>query len=154
MSTTQAPVAAYRAASIHRYSPTSAAVRPKGSAPSGTTGPGTVPELGPVSDNRGRSVDHRAVVVGDRHAPILAERLAGDPDPGRHLAALVLGPVDQADHPGDRIGIEALGHQLVGRPVGLDVTRHHRIQYRVGRKRLVVPLVGAELGGRGLVEDR
>jgi hypothetical protein len=47
-------------------------------------------------------------------ATILAERLARDPDPGRHLTPLVLGPVDQPDHLQHRIRVETLGHQVVG----------------------------------------
>src|SRR5665213_1565759 len=109
MSETQDPSVAKSAVSIQRYSPTSAAVTSQGSDAPVTGSSTTGSNRG--SDNRGRPVvggrqrrrpvvggrpgGHRAVVVGDGHASILAESLARDPDPGRHLASLVLGPVDQ-----------------------------------------------------------
>ena len=46
---------------------------------------------------RGAAGALAAVAVGDRHAPVAAERARGDLDPRRRLAALVLGEVDEAD---------------------------------------------------------
>src|SRR5579871_6651709 len=48
------------------------------------------------------------VGVGDGQAPVLAEGLGGEPDPGRALAALVLGPVDQAHDAQHRVAVEAV----------------------------------------------
>ena len=54
-----------------------------------------------------------AVAVGDRHAPVAAERLRGDADAGRVLAALVLGEVDEAQDAVDVLGGQAALDELV-----------------------------------------
>src|SRR2546423_686917 len=67
-----------------------------------------------------------AVAVGDRHAPVAAEGLAGDLDARRALAALVLGEVDQADDAVD-VGLgEAARDQLLAAEVLLDVALDDR----------------------------
>ena len=48
-----------------------------------------------------------SVAVRDRHPPVAAEGPLGDLDPGRRLAPLVLGDVDEPDHAVDGIGVES-----------------------------------------------
>ena len=55
-----------------------------------------------------------SVGVRDRHPPVAAERARRDLDPGRRLAALVLGPVDQREHP---------LHGLLGSPASASWSR-------------------------------
>src|SRR5215217_9431575 len=71
--------------------------------------------------------------VGDGEAAVLAEGAAGDLGAGRGLAALVLGPVDQADDLSRGVAVEALGHQLVEAGVVLDVGLQDRVQQLVRR---------------------
>ena len=82
------------------------------------------------------------------------ERLGGDPHPGRGLAALVLGQVDQAHHPGHQLLVEARFDQLAGGQVALHVGLEDRVEHLVGRQALVVALVGAQLGRRRLGQHR
>ena len=51
--------------------------------------------------------------VGDRQPAVAAERLRGDADAWRRLAALVLGAVDERDHIVDDLAGETLVDQLL-----------------------------------------
>src|SRR5437773_2691637 len=85
---------------------------------------------------------------------VAAEGLLAQPDSGRRLAALVLGPVDQGDGAFDDVEIEAVRAQLLGGAVLLDVGGEHLVERRIGRQRVLVELVFPQLGGRGPVDDR
>src|SRR5207244_421752 len=50
-----------------------------------------------------------------RRSAIAAERLGREPNAGRGLAALVLGPVDQRDGALDHVRVEAVGRELLPR---------------------------------------
>src|SRR5215210_7269646 len=49
------------------------------------------------------------IAVRDRHAPVASERLRRDLDTRRRLPPLVLGAVDELDHPVDEPGVEPGG---------------------------------------------
>ena len=91
------------------------------------------------------------VAVRDRHPAVAAERLAGDLDAGRLLAALVLGQVDEPDDAVDVLGRQAARDELLAAEVLLDVALEDRVEDRVGRQRVLVLLVGAQLGRRRAV---
>src|SRR5271166_280670 len=108
---------------MNRYSPTSAAVTPRVRTEAST--PARSVAWGAGSSNlggllAGRALRHAArrptgaVLVGDGHPPVAPEGLRRDAHPRRHLAALVLGPVDELDHTSDHRGIVALRDQVVG----------------------------------------
>ena len=85
--------------------------------------------------------------------PVAAERLRRDAHPGRALAALVLGDVDEARHPPHDGLVVAELDDLAGRAVLLDVRLEDRVEHLVRRQALVVALVGAQLGRRRLGDD-
>ena len=91
-----------------------------------------------VGQRRARSAP---VAVGDRHAPVAAERARGDLDPGRRLAALVLGEVDEADRAVDLLLGQPLGDQLLAAVVELDVALQDPVEQLVGGQRVLVALV-------------
>src|SRR5262249_58375130 len=62
-----------------------------------------------------------AELVRDRKPPVPAERLRAHLDSGRSLAALVLGPVDEADHLVDDVLGKTAADQLLAALVLLDL---------------------------------
>ena len=72
--------------------------------------------------------------------------------PGGIWRRLYSAPSTRAHDPVDERRGEALGHEVRRRAVPLDVTLEHRVELLVGRERLVVTLVGTQLGRRRLVE--
>ena len=86
--------------------------------------------------------------VRDRRAPVAPERLRPQLDAGRRLPALVLRAVDQSHRPLDELAVEPVGGQLLARPVVLDVGLQDAVELGVRRERVLVELVGAQLGGR------
>src|SRR4029077_13433658 len=95
-----------------------------------------------------------AIAVGDRHAPVTSEGARGDLDPGRSLAALVLGEVDEADGAVDLRGGEALGDQLLAALIELDVAAQDAVEQLVGGQGVLIDLIGAQLGGGWALDDR
>src|SRR5205823_11270474 len=95
-----------------------------------------------------------APAVCYRGAPIAAERLRSQSNSGRGLAALVLGAVDQLEGALDDLGVEAVRRQLLTRAVLLDIGLEDAVELGVGRQRVLVELVLAQLGGRCAVDDR
>src|SRR3954452_20545230 len=92
---------------------------------------------------------HRvAESVGDREPPVAPERARRDADAWRGLAPLVLGLVDHPDDPLDLVRRQSLADELLGVEVALDVAEQDRVEDVVGGKRLVVALLGAQLGRR------
>ena len=89
-----------------------------------------------------------AKLVRDRQAPVAAERLRADLDPGRRLAALVLGAVDEPDHLVDDLLGQAAADQLLAALVLLDVGLEDRVEQVVGRQRVLVALVRLQLRRR------
>ena len=87
-------------------------------------------------------IEPKRLVIGRRRSRPKA--LVDDPDPGRSLAALVLGPVDQPD---DLLDVSS------GRPcatrldalVALDVGLEDPVEHLVGRQGVLVELVGPQL---------
>ena len=73
--------------------------------------------------------------------------------PGRRLAALVLGAVDERERPLDDVGVELL-EQLLARAVELDVRLEHRVERVVRRDRVLVALVRPQLGARRALDRR
>ena len=74
--------------------------------------------------------------------------------PGGLLAALVLGEVDEPDHALDVGGGQAARDELLAPEVLLDVALEDRVEDLVGRQRVLVALVGAQLGRRRAGDDR
>ena len=66
-----------------------------------------------------------------------------DLDPGRRLAALVLGGVDHPDHAVDHLGGHSAADQLLAALVLLDVGLEDRVEQVVGRQGVGVLLVRA-----------
>src|SRR5215212_10546649 len=93
-----------------------------------------------------------AVSIRDRHPPIPPERLRRDLYPRRVLASLVLGQVDEAQHAVDVAGVVARPDDLVAAHVLLDVGLEDGVEDRVRRERVLVALVGAQLGTRRALE--
>src|SRR5439155_1739439 len=81
------------------------------------------------------------------------ERLGAELDPRRGLAALVLGAVDHRDRTLDYVAVEAVGRELLAGAVLLDVGLEHAVERGVRRQRVLVELVGAQLGARRAVDD-
>src|SRR5947207_15761134 len=86
-----------------------------------------------------------APAIGDRRAPVAAERLRPELDARRRLPALVLRPVDHLDCAFDDVAVEPVARQLLARAVLLDVRLEDPVERRIGRKRVLVELVGAKL---------
>ena len=84
----------------------------------------------------------------------LPKAFGRDPRARRVLAALVLRDVDEAGDPGHQRRVEAGGDELAAGHVPLDVGLDERVEHLVGRQRLVVALVGPQLGRRRLREHR
>ena len=78
------------------------------------------------------SVGRSTVAIGDRHPTIPAERFRRDPDPGRGLAALVLGQIDEPHDLAHELFVEARLHQLGRGEVLLHVGEQHGIEHVVG----------------------
>jgi hypothetical protein len=89
-----------------------------------------------------------APAVRDRRASVAPERLRAELHAGRGLAPLVLGPIDERERPLHDAGIEPVLEQLLARAVELDVRLEDAVERGIGRKRVLVELVGAELGAR------
>src|SRR3954471_11243591 len=94
------------------------------------------------------------VPVGDRDPAVLAERLRSDAYADRGLPPLVLGDVDQPHDPLHRFRVEAEIDQLRDREVVLHVPLDDGVEDLVRRQALVVSLVGPQLGGGRLGQDR
>ena len=93
--------------------------------------------------------------VRDRDAAVAAEGLLVHLDAGRRLPALVFGEVDEArDALRHLERREAPAGDLLGREVVLDVGLEQRIELLVGRQRLVVALIVAQLGRGRALDDR
>ena len=115
---------------------------------------GPAVRAGADDDRRAAAAPSAAVAVRDRHPPVAAERLRRDLDPRRLLAALVLGQVDEADDAVDVLRGQAAGDELLAAEVLLDVALEDRVEHLVGRQRVLVALVGAQLGRRRPRDDR
>ena len=73
-----------------------------------------------------------SVAIGDRHAPITAEGARGDLDPGRRLAALVLGAIDELDRAVHlRLG-QTLGDKFLAALAELDVAVENAVEQGIG----------------------
>src|SRR5271167_5099994 len=101
-----------------------------------------------------RPTPSAAIAVGDRHAPVAAERARGDLDSGGCLAALVLGEVHEPDRTVDLALGEPLGDQLLASLVELYVALQDAVEQLVGGKRVLVALVVPELGRGRALDDR
>ena len=86
------------------------------------------------------------VAVRDRYPPILAERLGAHAHAGRRLPALVLGEVDEAHDAIDEGSVVPGCDELGAREVVLDVAAQDRVEHLIGRQRIVVALIGPQLG--------
>ena len=73
-----------------------------------------------------------AVAVGDRQPPVAAEGARRDADPGRGLAALVLGAIDERDHPLDLLGRQPAADELRAVEVLLHVAGEDLVEQLVG----------------------
>jgi len=71
----------------------------------------------------------------------------------RRLPPLVFGDVEQAVDPRHRLAIESLGHDRGQRLFPLDQPLQDRIEHLVGRQRILVGLVFAQLRGRRPGDD-
>src|SRR3569832_1635146 len=89
-----------------------------------------------------------------RHASSRTERLARDLQSRRHLAALVLAGADAADHVAHHRGVDPGGDQGVAVQTTLQGRLQVGVQHVVGRQRVLVGLVRAQLGGGGLGQRR
>src|SRR4051794_5245559 len=69
--------------------------------------------------------------VRDRHPAVAAERLETDLRARRVLPPLPLRGVDHPGHPLDHLGVEALGDDLGGAQIAVDVALEHRVQQGV-----------------------
>src|SRR5207245_454949 len=100
-----------------------------------------------------------AEAVDDRRAPVAAKGAGRDLDADRSLAALVLVGVHHGDDAPHRVRRESTGDEVVHALVFLDVALENAVELGVGWKRVLVGLVGAQLGRRrareyGLRDDR
>ncbi len=93
--------------------------------------------------------------LGQGKAAANAEGLRSDFKAGRRLLALVLRAVhltgDGADH---FEGEEAFVGDFLGRPEILDIGLQDAIEVLIGRKRVLVLLIGAQFSRRGLSRSR
>src|SRR5947209_648078 len=87
--------------------------------------------------------------------PCSSSRVARDDEGGRELAALELvgGRLDAVEYVVDERGVVALGDDLFGRSLALEVELEDWVEHVVGRKTLVVELVGGEFRRGALVDD-
>ncbi len=88
-------------------------------------------------------------MVRDGHPSVLAKGLGADPHTWRHLTPFVLGLVHEPDDAGHGGRVETLGDKVGGGAVAFDVAGQDGIELGIGRERLVVALIGSQLGGRG-----
>src|ERR671935_1403253 len=88
----------------------------------------------------------RHIAVRDRHPAIAAKSPGRDLDAWRRLPALVLAAVDELDDARDDFAVVPGGHQLLEAAVVLDVALQDRVQHGVGRQRVLVLLILAQLG--------
>src|SRR5579872_2372261 len=91
--------------------------------------------------------------VDDGIAPLATDQARGDLHPGRRLATLVLRRLEQAPDALDGRGVVAFAGELLRRHVALDQALQDRVEHRIGRQRILVLLVGLELGRRRLGDD-
>ena len=94
-----------------------------------------------------------AEAVDDRIAAVAAEILAGHLHAGRGLAALVFGEVEQPLDLLDGLEIVPAGDDLGDAHLALDEAAQDVVEHVVGRQRILVLLVLAQLRGRRLRED-
>src|SRR3989442_1042692 len=94
-----------------------------------------------------------AEAVDDRQTPVTPEGPRGDLDADGSLAPLVLVAVDHADDLAHRLRVEAQGDDVGDPPVLLHVSLENGVQPGVGRQRVLVRLVRAQLRGRWAGED-
>ena len=95
------------------------------------------------------------VVIGDGHPPILAEGLGARSGPRAASGGACTRPGRPVRPPGPTAaGSNPAATRSSARAVALDVAGHHRVEHGVGRQRLVVALVGPQLGRRGLGQHR
>src|SRR5687767_7534811 len=93
-----------------------------------------------------------AEAVDDGEAPVPAKRARRDLHADRALAALVLGAVDHAEDPADGVRSKAPGDDVLGAHALLDVGFEDRVELRIWRQRVLVLLIGAQLGRRRALE--
>src|SRR5207245_11033990 len=84
----------------------------------------------------------------DRRAPVAAKGAGRDLDADRSLAALVLVGVHHGDDAPHRVRRESTSDEVVHALVFLDVALENAVELGVGWKRVLVGLVGAQLGDR------
>ncbi len=104
----------------------------------------------------GSSAGQRARIlerVGDGIAAVAAEGAARDLDPGRRLAALVFGAVEHAPDVAHHRLVMAARDDLGHRHLALDQALQDVVEHLVGRQRVLVGLVGLQLGARRLGDD-
>src|SRR5690606_1806979 len=85
------------------------------------------------------------VAVGDRVAALAAEGAAADLGARRGLVPLPLARAHQLQHPRDHVLVEAGGDDLAARLLAVDVTAQDAVEHVVGRERILIKLVGAQL---------
>src|SRR2546429_6828552 len=100
-----------------------------------------------------RRVSSAAPAIRDRDAAIPSERLRAQLDAGRRLAPLVLGVGDQCERALHDLLLEAVPRQLLPGAIELDIRLEHAVELRIGRERILVELVGPELGARSPIDD-
>src|SRR5262245_33813063 len=88
-----------------------------------------------------------AEAVDDGIAAVAAEILQRHLDAGRRLPALILGDIEHALDLHDRLAVKAVFDDLGDRLFALDQTFQDLIEHVVGRQRVLIGLVLAQLGG-------
>src|SRR4051812_16310320 len=92
-----------------------------------------------------RSVDRAG---RDRKAPIATERHSRDLGPDRALAALPFGAIDEPGHELDHARVETERDDVRPPEATGDVGVDDVVEQLVGRQRVLIGLVGAQLGAR------
>src|SRR5262245_43343810 len=87
-----------------------------------------------------------AEAVDDGIAAVAAEILQRHLDAGRRLPALILGDIEHALDLHDRLAVKAVFDDLGDRLFALDQTFQDLIEHVVGRQRVLIGLVLAQLG--------
>src|SRR6266545_4178367 len=105
-------------------------------------------------DRRGFAMldEDRLVTLRDRHSSPESKRAAGDFQPRRSLAALVLRAIDQADDLLHDLGVVPFGDDLRRGELFFHVQIDYRIEKLIRRQRILVRLVGPQLGAGDLLD--
>src|SRR5271157_2367074 len=112
--------------------------------------------MGPIGthyDNSSRRRQETLLPADDRHTPAGSEGARGDFEGWGGLLALELGGADQLQNLAYGALLKALGYDFLGRLALLDMQLENPVEQLVRREAVLVGLVGAQLGGRGLGEN-